>query len=581
MRILLTTLNSKFIHSNLALRYLKDSLNHLPITSITDEFTINDHMEKIVGNIYRHRPDIIGLSCYIWNIEETLMVVESLKEVLPDLIVILGGPEVSFDSVSLMEGSPKIDIIVKGEGEVTFPLLIERLISDKPLDHVEGLTFRKAGAIKENPDREPIRDLDTIPFPYGDDFEDLDNRIIYYETTRGCPFQCQYCLSSVSQGVRYLSLDRVKEDIKTFIDAGIPQVKLVDRTFNCNPNRAREIFEMIMEVGGNTNFHFEMCGDLLDAETLDLLKDAPPGLFQFEIGVQSTREETLEIIKRKTDFDRLSERVKTLRGYRNIHLHLDLIAGLPGEDYLSFRNSFNDVYELRPDRLQLGFLKLLKGSGIRINAQDWGYKFLSHTPYEVLENRDISYDQVLVLKDVEELVEKYYNTHRYTNSLEYLGRHFGGDYYALYEDFAGYWRDRGYTELSHSLIRHYEILVEYGLGIDGVDGDYFKDLVRLDYASQGKPSRYPEGIDVVIDEEKKEWVRSFFNNRENISRYLPHLAQYTPSQISRMAHIEFFDCEVAGNKDTSGSDRNPTIILFDYNISNKLFKKSKLTRLKA
>ncbi len=579
MRVLLTTLNSKFIHSNLALRYLKASLKHLPLTLIMDEFTINDHLERVVGDIYRHKPDIIALSCYIWNIRETLMVVESIKKVIPDSVVVLGGPEVSYDSVSLLEENTEVDVIVKGEGEITFPFLIERLMNNKPLDDVEGITYRKAGTIIENRDRTPLSDLDALPFPYEEGFQDLDNRIVYYETTRGCPFQCQYCLSSINPGVRYLSLDRVKKDIKTFIDAGIPQVKLVDRTFNCNPKRARDIFRMIMEMGGNTNFHFEICGDLLDDETLDLLKDAPPGLFQFEIGVQSTRVETLEAIRRKTDFDKLSERVKILKGYRNIHLHLDLIAGLPGENYLSFQRSFNDVYKLKPDRLQLGFLKLLKGSGIRKDAEIWEYKYLSQPPYEVLENRDISYGEMLMLKDVEDLVERYYNTHRYTNSLEYLGQLFGGDYYALYEDFARYWRTKGYAGLSHSLIRHYEIFIEYGLSIDGIDGEYFKDLIRLDYASQGKPSRYPKGIDVVLDEEEKQWVRNFFNNRDNILKYLPHLAQYTPSQISRMAHIEFFDYEVMRDKGADKVNRTPIAILFDYNISNKLFERSKLTRL--
>ena len=579
MRVLLTTLNSKFIHSNLALRYLKASLKHLPLTLIMDEFTINDHLERVVGDIYRHNPDIIALSCYIWNIRETLMVVESIKKVIPDSVVVLGGPEVSYDSVSLLEENTEVDVIVKGEGEITFPFLIERLMNNKPLDDVEGITYRKAGTIIENRDRTPLSDLDALPFPYEEGFQDLDNRIVYYETTRGCPFQCQYCLSSINPGVRYLSLDRVRKDIKTFIDAGIPQVKLVDRTFNCNPKRARDIFRMIMEMGGNTNFHFEICGDLLDDETLDLLKDAPPGLFQFEIGVQSTRVETLEAIRRKTDFDKLSERVKILKGYRNIHLHLDLIAGLPGENYLSFQRSFNDVYKLKPDRLQLGFLKLLKGSGIRKDAEIWEYKYLSQPPYEVLENRDISYGEMLMLKDVEDLVERYYNTHRYTNSLEYLGQLFGGDYYALYEDFARYWRTKGYAGLSHSLIRHYEIFIEYGLSIDGIDGEYFKDLIRLDYASQGKPSRYPKGIDVVLDEEEKQWVRNFFNNRDNILKYLPHLAQYTPSQISRMAHIEFFDYEVMRDKGADKVNRTPIAILFDYNISNKLFERSKLTRL--
>lgn len=579
MRVLLTTLNSKFIHSNLALRYLKVSCKSLPVTMVMDEFTINDHLESVLGSIYKHSPDIVAFSCYIWNIRETLILVETLKKVLPNCIIILGGPEVSFDSVRLMERNPDIDIIVMGEGEITFPLLIERIIMDKPLDDLDGITFRHNDRIVENRDRELIKDLDIIPFPYEDGFEGLENRIIYYETTRGCPFQCQYCLSSTSQGVRYFSLDRVKRDIKNFIDAGVPQVKLVDRTFNCNPKRAREIFKMIMDMGGNTNFHFEMCGDLLDEETLDVLKDAPLGLFQFEIGVQSTREKTLDIIKRKTDFEKLAKWVSKLQEFRNIHLHLDLIAGLPEEDYLSFQRSFNDVYQLKPDRLQLGFLKLLKGSGIRNNASRWDYKFISYPPYEVLENKDISFGEILKLKGVEELVEKYYNTHRFENSLNYLANIFNRDYYKLYDRFAEYWDEKGYNKISHSQIRLYEILLEFGLGLEGVDHVLFKELIKLDYVSQQKPARYPKGIEVELSQEEKKAIRNFFNDSENISKYLPHLAKYTPSQISRMAHIELFDYDVTQNLDTGQIRKRPTAVLFDYNIPNKLFNKSKITRL--
>lgn len=575
MRVLLTTLNSKFIHSNLAIRYLKASCWNLEADFVMDEFTINDNLDDVIGGIYRHNPDIVALSCYIWNIGETLMIIESLKKVMPQCIIILGGPEVSFDSQSLMKENPSIDIILRGEGEITFPLLIENLISDKSLEDIRGITYRNGESIVENEDREPIRDLDTIPYPYEDGFHGLENKIIYYETTRGCPFNCQYCLSSISHGVRFFSLDRVKRDLQAFIDAKIPQVKLVDRTFNCNPKRARDIFRMIMDMGGSTNFHFEICGDLLDEETLELLKDAPPGLFQFEIGVQSTREDTLEAIKRRTDFERLTNAVSRLQRFRNIHLHLDLIAGLPGEDYLSFKKSFNDVYDLRPDRLQLGFLKLLKGSGIRENRDSWGYEFSSYPPYEVLKNRDMTYGEILKLKDVEDLVEKYYNTHRFEKSLDYLAALFDMDYFGLYESFAEFWRIKGYFGLSHSLIRQYEILMDFGLGLEGVNEEFFKDLVKWDYVSQQRPSRYPKGIEVELEEEKKQWVREFFNNPGNISKYLPHLKDYTPSQISRMGHIEFFDYDVTKSRDLKSITQNPTVLLFDYNIPNKLFSKSR------
>lgn len=581
MKILLTTLNSKFIHSNLALRYLKSSCKDLPATVIMDEFTINDHIEGVIGNIYRHCPDILALSCYIWNIEETLMMVKSLKKVLPNSIIVLGGPEVSFDSITLLKENPDVDVIVRGEGEITFPLLMENILLEKPLDSIDGITFRHGNDLIENNERELISDLDTIPFPYEDGFDELENRIVYYETIRGCPFECQYCLSSISKGVRFFSLDRVRRDIKKFIDARIPQVKLVDRTFNCNPKRAREIFKMIMDMGGSTNFHFEICGDLLDEETLDLLKEAPPGLFQFEIGVQSTRKETLETIKRKTDYGKLVKMVNRLQKYRNIHLHLDLIAGLPEEDYLSFRESFNDVYDLKPDKLQLGFLKLLKGSGIRNRADSWEYEFSSYPPYEVLHNRDISYGELLELKDVENLVERYYNTHRFENSLHYLENIFNRDYYAMYERFSRYFRMKGYTEISHSFMGYYNILIEFGLSLHGLNKELFKDLIKLDYVSQQKPHRYPKGITAKLGGKEKQSIRRFFNDSKNIEKYLPDFLAYTPSQISRMAHIELFDYDVTQTLNGANIIKSPTAILFDYNVANKLFYKSKPIKLES
>ena len=579
MRVLLTTLNSKFIHSNLALRYLRDSLGSLPVKVIIDEFTINDNLEPVIGNIYRSKPDILAFSCYIWNIEKTLVIAKTLKRVRTDLIIILGGPEVSYGSSSIMEENPYIDYIVKGEGEITFPLLIDCIISEKHPNRIDGITYRLKGKIIDNREREPVKDLDIIPFPYEEGFDKLKNKIIYYETIRGCPFECQYCLSSLSRGVRYLPLDRVRRELKTFVDSGIPQVKLVDRTFNCNPERARKIFQTIIEMGGNTNFHFEICGDLLDEDTLDLLKSAPPGLLQFEIGVQSTYGKTLESIRRRTDFTRLSARVKELRDYKNIHLHLDLIAGLPKEDYHTFKESFNDVYRLSPDRLQLGFLKLLKGSGLRKNAQKWGYVFTPYTPYEVLENQDITYDEILKLKDIEDLVEKYYNSHRFENSLLYLGNIFGNDYFSLYEEFADYWRRMGLTGVSHSLFSLYKIIFQFGLGIKNIDQEYFKELIRLDYVSWQRPSSYPEGIEGEQGKDSKGKIRRFFNDPDNIARYLPDLIKYTPKQISRRAHIEFFAYDVTIDPTRGKRVKKPTQILFNYDTRGQIDSKAKITKL--
>jgi len=586
MKVLLTTLNSKFVHSNLAIRYLKAFCKNLPVDIEIQEFSINDNLEKVIGQIYCQKPDIVAFSCYIWNIDKTLMIANSLRKILPSCKIILGGPEVSFDSCTLMEENSMIDIIVRGEGEETFFELIQSELDGGSLQEIKGITYRKGSSICQNEARPVMRDLDKIPFPYEVDdkgiIKGLDNRILYYETSRGCPFNCQYCLSSKTPGVRYFSIERVERDIKTFIRSGINQVKLVDRTFNCNPSRAMEIFKMIMAMKGNTNFHFEMCGDLIDDNMLDLLSKAPPGLFQFEIGVQSTRGNTLEAIKRKTDFKKLAEKVKALREARNIHIHLDLIAGLPEEDYFSFKKSFNDVYGLQPDRLQLGFLKLLKGSGLREQAEKWDYKYTSYPPYEVLGNRDISYGELLNLKGIEDLLEKYYNSHRFTYSLEYIiGKFFQGDPFAFFEEFNEFWKSGGYHQFSHSLPQLYEILLGFAMQIQDIDRELINDLIKFDYVSQEKPSRYPRGLEGKVSEEVNAKINEFFRSRENIKKYLPDYEEYTGKQISRMVHIEAFRYDITQKTKDGGYKKLPTFILFDYRVPCRIFERSRWTKLNS
>jgi len=585
MKILLSTLNSKFIHSNLAIRYLKAFCRELPVAIELKEFSINDNLDRVAGEIYRQCPDILGLSCYIWNIKETLMLVDTMKKVLPSCKIILGGPEVSFESYSLMKEYPAIDAIVRGEGEETFHEFIQKMLDGGALHEIKGLTFRNQNNIIENEDRTLISDLDQIPFPYevdnGSIIEELDNKIIYYETSRGCPFNCQYCLSSTTAGVRYFSLQRVKRDLELFIKAGVKQVKLVDRTFNSNPSRAMEIFKMIMEMKGKTNFHFEMCGDLIDDRMLKLLEQAPPGLFQFEIGVQSTREGTLKAIKRKTNFEKLAKTVETLRKNRNIHLHLDLIAGLPEEDYGSFKHSFNDVYRLQPDRLQLGFLKLLKGSGLRNKADQWDYKYTGYPPYEVLENRYISYQELLTLKGIEDLVEKYYNSHRFKYGLEYLVYYYNEDSFALFEDFHKYWEANGYYQVSHSLLQLYDILLEFVEQVPGIDEDLLKDLVKFDYVSQEKPVRYPKRLDTQISKEMQEKINGFFRNREHVEKYLPDYKEYTGRQIARIAHIEIFEYDIPAGIEKGVYRKIPTTLLFDYRNPCGIFERSRWIKINS
>jgi radical SAM superfamily enzyme YgiQ (UPF0313 family) len=574
MKVLLTTLNSKFIHSNLAIRYLKAYCGNDYSMEI-HEFTINDNIERVVGDIYLRSPDVVAFSCYIWNIRETLMIVDTLKRIMNRCIIVLGGPEVSFDPADIMGDNPSIDIIIVGEGEETFHEFLSVLKVGGDLSTVKGLAYRSGNEIIVNSPRPLISDLDTIPFPYSDGSSGLENKIIYYETSRGCPFNCQYCLSSTMAGVRYFSLSRVDKELEFFIRAGVPQVKLVDRTFNCHPDRAKHIFRTILSLEGKTNFHFEMAGNLIDQEMLDILRQAPPGLFQFEIGVQSTNPQTIELIQRKTDFSRLSKMVKQIGSYQNIHLHLDLIAGLPGEDYQSFKHSFNDIFDLSPNRIQLGFLKLLKGSGLRLDAQQYGYQFTTYPPYQVLKNRNISYSELLKLERIEDLVEKYYNAHGFQHTLSYLIQYHNNNAFEFFENFMVFWQNEGYLGLSYSKIRLYEILLEYGFEVKGVNRQLLRNIMRFDWVSQQKPARYPRGLQPRPYLGLRKAVDDFFKIEENIDKFLPHLKEYTSRQISRMAHIEMFEYDILTGIEKGEYLSVPSAILFDYNIPIKIFQKSR------
>lgn len=439
MKILLTTLNSKFIHSNLAIRLLRAyCIKDFPGIELA-EYTINDRYEKVIFDIVQRRPELLGFSCYIWNIRETLDIAETIKRILPGVIITLGGPEVSYDSVGIMEKHPCIDYIIAGEGEQAFYDLLRCLSSDGHPGDIAGLAWRSREGIHFNAHLHELP-LDSIPFPYYSGFDDLKDKIIYYETSRGCPYRCQFCLSSNSKRVRFLSLDRVKRELKLFVDAGVPQVKLIDRTFNCDPRRAKEIFSYLISLGGNTNFHFEIAGDLIDDETLSILSNAPAGLFQFEAGIQSTNPLTLKEVQRTTDLGKLGKAINEIIKNDNIHVHLDLIAGLPDEDLVSMAESVNAVMRLRPHRLQLGFLKLLKGSGLRMNAGQYGYIYTKYPPYEVLSSRSLSYDDLAWLKLIEEMIEVYYNSHRFDKVITHLIELYDNDAFELFRDSAGFGR---------------------------------------------------------------------------------------------------------------------------------------------
>ena len=460
MKILLAACNAKYIHSNPAVYDLKAYAAAYKDSVQIKEFTINQPKDEIMKEIYRSGADVVCFSCYIWNISFVRELIRDLKKILPDTAFWAGGPEVSFHAKDFLEDMPQVTGIMKGEGEETFLALAGYYLEGKGrLEEISGIVFRKENAIVDNGFREPV-DLDRIPFIY-ENPENFENRIIYYESSRGCPFSCSYCLSSIDRKLRFRSLSLVKKELQFFLDHRVPQVKFVDRTFNCRHEHAMEIWKYILEHdNGVTNFHFEVSADLFREDELELIGRMRPGLIQLEIGVQSANPETLEAVHRKTDLEKLRRNVEKIRSFHSVHQHLDLIAGLPCEDYESFRRSFDFVYSMKPDQLQLGFLKVLKGSLMEEKAREYGITCKSLEPYEVLSTRWISYEEILKLKTVESMVEVYYNSGQFQYTLNWLTG-FWEDAFSFYEDLGRFYERKGYEELSHSRIRRYEILLEF------------------------------------------------------------------------------------------------------------------------
>ena len=460
MKILLAACNAKYIHSNPAVYDLKAYAAAYKDSVQIKEFTINQPKDEIMKEIYRSGADVVCFSCYIWNISFVRELIRDLKKILPDTVFWAGGPEVSFHAKNFLEDMPQVTGIMKGEGEETFLALAGYYLEGKGrLEEISGIVFRKENEIVDNGFREPV-DLDRIPFIY-ENPENFENRIIYYESSRGCPFSCSYCLSSIDRKLRFRSLSLVKKELQFFLDHRVPQVKFVDRTFNCRHEHAMEIWKYILEHdNGVTNFHFEVSADLFREDELELIGKMRPGLIQLEIGVQSANPETLEAVHRKTDLEKLRRNVEKIRSFHSVHQHLDLIAGLPCEDYESFRRSFDFVYSMKPDQLQLGFLKVLKGSLMEENAREYGITCKSQEPYEVLSTRWISYEEILKLKTVESMVEVYYNSGQFQYTLNWLTG-FWEDAFSFYEDLGRFYERKGYEELSHSRIRRYEILLEF------------------------------------------------------------------------------------------------------------------------
>ena len=460
MKILLAACNAKYIHSNLAVYDLKAYSSDYDKEVLLREYTINQPKDEILKDIYGSGADVVCFSCYIWNISFVRELIRDLAKILPETAFWAGGPEVSYDAEKFLTEMPEMTGVLVGEGEKTFHDLLEYYIDGKgSLGEIRGIAYRDGEEIRHNGWRE-LMNLSEIPFVY-QHLEEFENRIIYYESSRGCPFSCSYCLSSIDKKLRFRDLELVKKELQFFLDHKVPQVKFVDRTFNCKHEHAMAIWKYILEHdNGVTNFHFEVSADLLCDEEMDLMAKMRPGLIQLEIGVQSTNQETIRAIHRHMDLDKLERCVDRVHSFRNIHQHLDLIAGLPYEDYDTFHRSFNDVYQMKPDQLQLGFLKVLKGSLMKEEAEKYGIVHKEKEPYEVLSTKWLPYGDVLKLKAVESMVEVYYNSGQFQHTLEYLVP-LAKDAFTFYESLGAFYEKKGYSEISHSRMRRYEILLEY------------------------------------------------------------------------------------------------------------------------
>lgn len=574
MNVLLTTLNTKFIHTNLAIRYLREYVRGEHNIDIL-EFTINQDLNKIIADIHRLKPQIVGFSTYIWNINETLIITKALKLVNPNIKIILGGPEVSFNIKGLMHKNPQIDYIVYNEGEETFKDLINALYNDQNnLQGIFGLAYRHKGEIYINPQRDLICNLEDIPFAYDEEgaLDAFKDKIIYYESTRGCPFNCKYCLSSTISGVRYLPMHRVKKDISKMIDAKVKQVKFVDRTFNANKKSAMEIMKFIMEEDPeDINFHFEISAHIIDDEMLAFLKRPKEGLFQFEIGVQSTNSETTYEIMRTTDFARIEKVSREIRKNNNIHQHLDLIAGLPYEDYDSFSKSFNDVYSIKPEKIQLGFLKLLKGSQLRIDEEKYGYKYLDIPPYEIMENDYISYDEIIRLKFIEELVDKYYNEGYFKHSLAFIIKNFYKNPFEFYEEYAEFWIKNNLYDQSHSRDKRYEILYDYYMEKKFSNIEVFLNLIKYDYIKNNRKNRLPQWLSrEKLDNEMIHWI---LKDEAILDRLSDEYQRIPTKKLLKTVDIEHFTkdiYEIIENDYTVSEGKDQDLYILFHFVQGKL-----------
>ena len=601
MKIVLTAINAKYIHSNLAVYSLRAYAAPYKDEIEIAEYTINQQLDDILMDIYKKKPDILCFSCYIWNLTYVEELIREVKKIFPNLPIWVGGPEVSYDAKDVLTRLPEVTGVMCGEGEETFLELLHYYHADlkrkvqsthdisaddfgvseieaqkvaettRSLSRIAGIAYRDAeGEIVQNEWRKTI-DLSSVPFVY-QDMDDFKNKIIYYESSRGCPFSCSYCLSSVDKCLRFRDLELVKKELQFFIDEEVPQVKFVDRTFNCKHQHAMEIWTYLMEHDkGITNFHFEVAADLLNEEEIQLIEKMRPGLIQLEIGVQSTNEETIREIRRTMKFSEVARIVKRINQNGNVHQHLDLIAGLPYENIESFQKSFDDVYRLHPEQLQLGFLKVLKGSYMEEMKDAYGLVYKSRPPYEVLYTKWLTYQDVLVLKKVEEMVEVYYNSGQFAYTLRHLEKEFESPF-QLYLELGNYYEEQKLHLVSHTRVARYEILLAFIKERNSEREEFYRELLTFDlYLRENAKNRPDFAGEYTVS---KEFMNEFYEREAEQHPYLRGYEKYDKRQLRKMTHIEEFRYDVLGD-----GEEEKIRILFDYENRSRLTHQASIFKI--
>lgn len=526
------------------MRYLKAFTKDLDFQGDIKEFSINDRVENILEGIIEEKPDVVAFSCYIWNMEFVNRLAELIKLVDPNIEILYGGPEVSYEGKEFLENHEGEYVIV-GEGEKTFREFVLYKLGEGKIEDIKGLNYKRDGKVFENPKR-PEMDMNELVFPYTYE-EDINNKIVYYEASRGCPFKCKYCLSSVMHGVRFLDVERVKKELKYFMERGLKLVKFVDRTFNCNREYTVELLKYLSEQDTETRFHFEVAADLLTEEQIEILNNAPKGRFQLEVGVQTTNNEVLHNINRYITYENIKEKVLKVAAGKNVMQHLDLIAGLPGEDLESFKKSFNDVHDIRPDEIQLGFLKLLKGSSMREEAKKWGIVYSPYAPYEIIRSKDISYEELLLLKKVEAMVDKYYNSCKFNNVVKFFLNIYEKPF-DFYYDLAIFFEEKGNFKRSIGNVEYYKILLDFYLEkIGGKDEGLFKEVLKFDYLCFNKKRWLPDFLVRTITKEDEQ------NIKDSFDRQMPF----------KKAHIEKFEIDIVNYIKNGEINFEPKYLIFD------------------